>query len=153
MKPKQIILWSAITLLVIAAGVAFARAEARRGWCHYAFGGPRAMRYIDHALDLNQSQRKQIRSMWQAEKPAISSLVAEFAAESKEMDAATKGGLDEAKVQEIAARQGATVSKLLVEKERFKSQVYATVLTPGQRIKADELQARWHERLSRMSNF
>ena len=77
--------------------------------------------------------------MWQTEKPAISGLVQELAAESKEMDAATaKGNLDEGKVQEIAARQGRRSRKLLVEKEHFKSKIYATVLTPEQRTKADD---------------
>ena len=78
-------------------------------------------------------------------------LLHEFAAESKEMDAATaKGNLDESKVQEIAARQGTTVARFLVEKEHFKSKIYATVLSPEQRTKADELQSRWHERLGRL---
>jgi Spy/CpxP family protein refolding chaperone len=80
--------------------------------------------------------------------------VHELAAEGKEMDQATaKGNLDEGKVQEIATRQGATVAKLLVEKEHFKSKIYATVLTPEQRTRADELQSRWHDRLDRMGNF
>jgi Spy/CpxP family protein refolding chaperone len=153
---KRIAIWSCVALLVVGGGVAFARADAR-GW-HGGFGhrwghhfGP--MGYVAHELDLNDAQQKQIRTMWQTEKPAVSGLVQELAAESKEMDAATaKGNLDEGKVQEIAARQGATIAKLLVEKEHFKSKVYTTVLTPGQRTKADELQARWHERMGHMGN-
>jgi Spy/CpxP family protein refolding chaperone len=109
------------------------------------------MGFVAHALDLNDAQQKQIHSIWQTEKPAVSGLVQELAAESKEMDAATaKGNLDEGKVQEIAARQGATIAKLLVEKEHFKSKIYTTVLTPEQRTKADELQSRWHERMGHM---
>jgi Spy/CpxP family protein refolding chaperone len=89
--------------------------------------------------------------MWQMERPAILSLVHEFAAESKEMDAATaKGNLDERKVQEIAARQGSTVARFLVEKEHFKAKIYAAVLSPEQRTKADELQSHWHERLGKL---
>jgi Spy/CpxP family protein refolding chaperone len=89
--------------------------------------------------------------MWQAEKPAMLSLVHEFAAESKEMDDATaKGNVDDGKVQEIAARQGTTVARFLVEKEQFKARIYATVLKPEQRTKADELQSRWHERLGKL---
>jgi Spy/CpxP family protein refolding chaperone len=153
---KRIAIWSCVALLVVAGGVAFARADAR-GW-HGGFGhrwghhfGP--MGYVAHALDLNDAQQKQIRSMWQTEKPAVSGLVQELAAESKEMDAVTaKGNLDEGKVQEIAARQGATIAKLLVEKEHFKSKIYATVLNSEQRTKADELQARWHERMGHMGN-
>lgn len=156
---KRIVLWSSVAVLVVVAGVLFARADARRGWCGHGWGrhgwaGPGPLGYIAHELDLNQSQRQQIRSMWQQEKPAVSALVADFAAESKEMDAATaNGNLDESKVQEIAGRQGATVAKLLVEKEHFRSKIYTTVLTPEQRTKADELQARWHDRLSHIGHF
>lgn len=153
---KRIVVWTSAALLVVVAGVAIARADVR-GW-HGCFGhrwgarfGP--MGYVAHELKLNEAQREQIRSMWQTEKPAVSGLVQELAAESKEMDAATaKGNVDESKVQEIAARQGATVAKLLVEKEHFKSKIYATVLNPEQRAKADALQARWHERLDHMGS-
>jgi Spy/CpxP family protein refolding chaperone len=155
MGMKRIAIWSCVALLVVIAGVAIARADAR-GW-HRGFGhrwghfGP--MGYVAHALKLNDTQRQQIRSMWQTERPAVSRLVHELAAEGKEMDEATaKGNLDEGKVQEIAARQGATIAKLLVEKEHFKSKVYTTVLNPEQRTKADELQSRWHERLDHLGD-
>jgi Spy/CpxP family protein refolding chaperone len=150
---KRIVIWSCVAVLVVAAGVAIARADVRgwhgcfrHGWGHF---GP--MGYVAHELKLDDAQRKQIRSMWDSEKPAVSGLVHELAAESKEMDAATaQGSLDEGKVQEIASRQGTTIAKLLVEKERFKSKIYTTVLNPEQRKKADEMQSRWHERMDRM---
>jgi Spy/CpxP family protein refolding chaperone len=154
---KRIVIWSCVAVLVVIAGVAIAGAavRGRHGCFGHRWGahfGP--MGYVAHELKLNDAQREQIRSMWQTEKPAISELVHELAAEGKEMDAATaKGNLDEGKVQEIATRQGATIAKLLVEKEHFKSKVYTTVLTPEQRDKADELQARWHERLDQLGNF
>jgi Spy/CpxP family protein refolding chaperone len=154
---KRIVIWSCAALLVVVAGVVIARADAR-GW-HGCSGhrwghhfGP--ISYVAHELKLSDTQRQQVESMWQTEKPAISGFVHELAAESKEMDAATvQGNLDEAKVQEIAGRQGATVAKLLVEKEHFKSKIYTTVLNPEQRTKADELQSRWHERLDHMGSF
>ena len=152
---KRITIWSCVTLLVVVAGVVIARADVR-GW-HGCFGhrggrfGP--MGFVAHELKLNDAQREQIRSMWQTEKPTVTGLVQELGAESKEMDAATaKGSVDEGKVQEIAARQGTTIAKLLVEKEHFKSKIYTTVLTPEQRTKADELQARWHDRLGNFGN-
>lgn len=152
---KRIVIWSCVAVLVIATGVAIARADVRgwhgcfrHGWGHF---GP--MGYVSRELKLDDAQRKQIRSMWDSEQPAVSGLVHELAAESKEMDAATaQGNLDEGKVQEIASRQGATIAKLLVEKEHFKSKIYTTVLTPEQRKKADEMQSRWHERMDRMSD-
>jgi Spy/CpxP family protein refolding chaperone len=106
---------------------------------------------VGHELDLSDGQRQQIKSMWLAEKPTVSGLVQEFAAESREMDGATaKGNVDESKVEEIAARQGTTLSKLLVEKEHFTAKVYATVLNTEQRVKADKLRSRWPERLEQI---
>lgn len=155
MSKKRIVIWSSVAVLMVVSGVAIARADMRgwhgcfrHGWGHF---GP--MGYIAHELNLNDTQRKQIESMWRSEKPAISGLVQELTAEGKEMDAATaQGNVDEGKMQEIASRQGATIAKLLVEKEHFKAKIYTTVLTPEQRTKADELQARWHERMEHMGD-
>ena len=87
---KRIVIWSCVAVLVVVAGLAIARADVR-GW-HGCFGhrwgahfGP--MGYVAHELNLNDAQREQIHSMWQTEKPAVSGLVHELAAESKEMDA------------------------------------------------------------------
>jgi Spy/CpxP family protein refolding chaperone len=151
---KKILIWSGAILVLIIAGIAIARADGRgwHGWCHRGWGyGP--LGYVAHELSLNDAQKSQVKSIWQMERPAISSLVHEFAAESKEMDSVTvQDNLDESKVREIADRQGSTVAKLLVERERLKSQIYGSVLTPEQRTKADELQARWHSRLDRIAD-
>lgn len=158
MNWKRIAFWSGITALVLIAGIAFAGAEIHHGWYGHGWGrrgwrGPLALGYVSHELNLSSTQRKQIRSMWEAEKPTVTSLVAEFANEDKEMEQATAGGtLDQGKVQEIAAREGTTVSKLLVERARLQSKIYSSVLTPEQRTRADKLQERWHDRLARVGN-
>jgi hypothetical protein len=139
------------------SGVVIARADVRgRGGCFgHRWGahfGP--MGYVTQELKLDDPQREQIRSMWLTEKPTITGFLHELASEGKEMDAATaNGNLDEGKVQEIAAQQGATIAKLLVEKEHFKSQVYMKVLNSDQRTKADELQSRWYARLNSVGKF
>jgi Spy/CpxP family protein refolding chaperone len=132
------------SLLSIAVGV--------RSWRRWGYGCGR-FGYIAHRLDLSRGQRQQIRSMWQAEKPAVFLLVHEFATENQEMQTATANGqVDDAKAQEIAARQGATVAKLLMEKVHFQSKIYTTVLNPEQRTKADALLSRqqhWLDRIGR----
>jgi Spy/CpxP family protein refolding chaperone len=147
---KHVVFWSGVVLIVVGVTIAIARADSpmRRRWCHR---GP--LGYLAHELNLNDVQRSQIKSIWQAEKPTIAALVREFSAENKEMDAVTtQGKSNEAKVQEIANRQGMTTAKLLVEKQKVKSQIYSTVLTPDQRTKADSLQERWHSRLDRIAD-
>lgn len=148
---KRIVIWSCLVVLLAVAGAAIAGANVRgwRGSSGHRWGHFGAMGYVAHELNLSDAQRQQIRSLWQAERPAMSGLIQEFAAESREMDQATANGIfDESRVQEIAARQGATVSKLLVEKQHFTTKVYTSVLSPEQRIKADKLQSRWYDRLA-----
>lgn len=157
MSGKRIAIWSGVAVLLVVTGLAVARADVRgwRGcWGHHRWGHFGPMAYVAHELNLNDAQRQQIRTMWDQEKPTVSGLVQELSAEGKEMDAVTENGNpDESKVQEIASRQGQTIAKLLVEKEHFKSKVYTTVLTAEQRKKADEMQARWHERMGHFGQF
>jgi Spy/CpxP family protein refolding chaperone len=151
---KRFMIWSSMALLLVAIGVIVARANGSgrhgwggRGWSHH---GP--LGYVAHELILSDAQKSQIKSMWEAERPTVASLVQELASEGKEMDSVTaQGSLDESKVQAIASRQGETIAKLLVEKERLKSKVYTNVLNPEQRTKADQLQKRWHSRLDHVA--
>lgn len=148
---KRIAIWSCVAVLLAVTGVAVAWANVRgwRGCSGHRWGHFGAMGYVAHELNLSDVQKQKIRSMWQAERPAVSGLVQEFAVESDEMDrASANGNSDESKIQEIAARQGITLSKLLVEKEHFKTRIYASVLTPEQQTKADKLQSQWHEHLN-----
>jgi Spy/CpxP family protein refolding chaperone len=151
---KRYIIWTSVALLLVAIGIIVARADGPgrhrwggRGWSHH---GP--LGYVARELNLSDAQKSQIKSMWEAERPTVASLVQELASEGKEMDSVTaQGSFDDSKVQAIAARQGETIAKLSVEKERLKSKVYTTVLNSEQRIKADELQKRWHSRLDHVA--
>lgn len=148
---KQFLVWSSVLIVVATAGIFFARADlpTHHGWQHHHS----PLDYMARELDLSATQKSEIKSIWRGEKPAIASLVREFAAESKEMESATaNGNSDEGKVQEIAGRQGTTIAKLLVEKEKLKSQIYTTVLTPDQQAKAQKLQDRWDSRLNWIAN-
>ena len=152
---KRFAIWSSVALLLVGIGIIVARADGpgRHGWGSPGFGHAGPLGYVAHELNLSDAQKAQIKSMWEAERPTVASLVQELASEGKEMDSATaQGNLDDSKVQEIAARQGETIAKLLVEKERLKAKVYTTVLNPEQRTKADELQKTWHARLDRVAS-
>ncbi len=146
---KRFMIWSGVALLLIAVILA-ARAHGSgrhgwggRGWSHH---GP--LGYVAYELNLSDTQKSQIKSIWESERPTVAPLLQELASEGKEMDSVTaQGSLDESRVQAIATRQGETIAKLLVEKERLKSKIYTTILNSEQRTKADELQKKWHSRL------
>jgi Spy/CpxP family protein refolding chaperone len=153
------VIWSIVGSVIVAlalfAAITVSAAE-ERGWGRWSghrWGHFGPGEYVAHELKLNDAQREQIKTIWQAERPTVAKLVREVGAEVTEMNAATsQGNLDESKVDEIAARQGASIAKLLVEKERLKSKIYTSVLNPEQRTKADELQRHWHERLDRIAD-
>lgn len=141
-------------LLLIAAIVAIAKPRVPGDWDwemrHHQYGWHRTtiFAHLARELDLNDSQKSQIRSIWAGEKPNVLSLVQTLASSHREMEAATRNGsFDEAKVREITDREGQTVARLLEEKERLESKVYNDVLTPDQRTKVDRMQARFDERL------
>jgi Spy/CpxP family protein refolding chaperone len=151
---KRYMIWLTVALLLVTSGIIFARADGfrRHGWGGRGWSRHGPLGYVAHKLNLSDAQKSQIKSMWDAERPTVASLVQELASEGKEMDAVTaQGSPDDSKVEAIAARQGATVAKLLVEKERLKSKIYTTVLNPEQRTKADQLQKTWHSRLDRVA--
>jgi Spy/CpxP family protein refolding chaperone len=151
---KRAMIWSIVGLaLVVAVAVAGADSPGWRGWRAHRWGhfGPGG--YLAHQLNLSDAQKEQIKTIWQAERPTVARLVREVAVEAGEMDTATtQGKAEQGKVEEIAARQGAGIAKLLIEKEKLKSEIYTSVLNPDQRTKADELQRRWDERLDRIAD-
>jgi Spy/CpxP family protein refolding chaperone len=151
---KRRIVWTTLGAALIAVGItaAWAQTTWRGGhgliWFHH---GP--MGYIAHELDLSDTQKSQIKSIWEGERPNISELIREFASEEKEMDALTiqDGAPDEGRIQDITARQGATLAKLFAEKEKLTARIYSQVLNPAQRTKADELRKRWGSHLEHIA--
>jgi Spy/CpxP family protein refolding chaperone len=147
---KRITLWVAVAVVLVLTALVAVRAEARgrHGWCGQSWGHPGPVSYLAHELKLSDTQRAQIRTLWGAERPAISAQLHEFLAENKEMNAMTaQGNLDQNKIQEIADRESATIATLLVEKEQLQLKIYRTVLDTEQRAKTDELQRKWESRL------
>ena len=150
------IVWTTLGAALIVIGITAAWTQTRtwRGaqgptWFHH---GP--MGYVAHELDLSDTQKSQIKTIWEGERPNISELVREFASEQKEMDALTfqEGAADEGKIQDITTRQGATLAKLLAEKEKIAGKIYSQVLNPAQQTKADELRKRWSSRLEHVAD-
>jgi Spy/CpxP family protein refolding chaperone len=137
-------------LLIAAATVTLARvAHANYSGRHW--GGP--LRVVARELDLTDSQKQQIKVIWQTERPAVAALVRELADEQKDMnlaDAADK--FDENSIAPIANRQAATLTKLMIEKEKVISTIYTTVLTPEQRTRADRWRAKWPSKLEAIAD-
>lgn len=153
MKRITILSIVAVALVLVALVVLRADARGRRGWCGHSWHRPGPASFLAHELKLNQAQKAQIQTLWQAERPVISADVHELLAENKEMNAiAAQGTPDQSKVKEITNREATTIAALLAEKERLQSKIYSTVLNPEQRTKADELQKRLESHLDRAAD-
>jgi len=143
--------WTTVGAALIFVGITTAWTQSwlwrgRNGpmWFHH---GP--MGFVARELDLSDTQKSQIRSIWEGERPNVVELVHEFASEQRDMDALTfqDGAPDDGRIRDISARQGATLAKLLAEKERLTGKIYFLVLNAAQRAKADELRKRWNTQL------
>lgn len=150
------IVWTTLGAALFVVGITAAWTQTknwREGhgpfWFHH---GP--MGFVARELDLSDAQKSQIKTIWEGERPNVSELVREFASEQKEMDALTfqDGVPDEGRIHDITARQGATLAKLLAEKEKLTGKIYSQVLNPAQRTKADELRKNWSSRLEHVAN-
>jgi Spy/CpxP family protein refolding chaperone len=149
------IVWTSIGAVLIVAGITAAWTQTqpwRAGHGPLGFHhGP--MGYVAHELDLNDTQRSQIKSIWAGERPKVAELIHEFANEQKEVDGLTvQGAPDEGEMNDIIERQGVTLAKLFAEKEKLTTRIYSQVLNPAQRTKADELQKRWNSHLDEIAN-
>jgi Spy/CpxP family protein refolding chaperone len=142
-----------VTVLVLLVGLVIASAEARgwhrgfghRGWHHSPLG------YVAKELDLSDTQRQQIRTIWESERPALSKLAKQFADQNRDLSAATaKGAVNETETLRIANLQGATLAQLILEKEHLKAKIYSDVLSQEQRDKADALLSRWQSHLDQL---
>lgn len=141
------IVWATLGAALIVVGITAAWTQTRTWhgghgpfWFHH---GP--MGSIARELDLSDTQKSQIKTMWEGERPNISELVRELASEQKEMDALAfqDSTPDDGRIQDITVRQGATLAKLFAEKEKLMGRIYFQVLNPSQRMKADELRKHW----------
>ena len=107
----------------------------------------RIMARIAERLGLTDAQKTEIKSIISAERPRVEPLVRQLSATRKQLRNVSKNGnFDEAQVRSLASQQAQTITELIVAKERVKSKVY-NVLTPEQRVKAEQMRARFESRV------
>lgn len=140
-------------LLIVAVAVGVARGEFRRQrpWLMHRgpWGSP--LGHIGRELDLTPAQREQIKSIWSAELTTAKPMLRQLLDENGHMPAST-GTFDEAKTRAVADQEAATISQLLVERQRLISKIYNDVLTPTQRVKADQMRERLSDHFERFLN-
>lgn len=152
---KRIVIFSTVAVVLLLSAFVVVRAETRgrNGWSGHRWHRFGPAGYLAHELKLTEAQRTQIHGLWQAERPAFSAQLHELLAENRQMNAIAAGpNPDQGEMQNLADREAATLSKLLLEKARLQSKIESTVLNPEQRAKADELRKKLDSRLDRFAD-
>jgi periplasmic protein CpxP/Spy len=137
---KKVVVGVAAAALLIT-GTIFVFAQRSRSHEHGGFrhGGSAKAGMFLRGLDLTEEQRTKVREIFEAGKATVDPLRAQVRAGSEKLRELSKdGNFDEAQVEAIAAEQSGAMTKLIVEKERTKAQIFA-ILTDEQKAKAAEM--------------
>jgi protein CpxP len=135
----------ALVLALAVAGAALAQGM-HHGMGH-GFNFDRMLNYYADALDLSSAQQDQIKGIWAKEKPTLEPLMQQMHQFHSQMSQLTDNGtFDEAKVRALATQQSQTMVEMAVQHARIKSEMLQ-VLTPDQRTKFTQLQAKHEQRM------
>jgi protein CpxP len=110
----------------------------------FAMGEP-MMHFFADKLDLTDSQKEQMKSIMQKERPAIHPLMQQSHAIEQQLRQYAEGTYDEAKVRALANQRAQIDAELTVQRTRIHNELFQ-LLTPDQQAKAKELEAQHAER-------
>ena len=135
---------------VLVVALAVAGAALAQGMHHgrgHGFNFDRMLNYYADALDLSSTQQDQIKAIWEKEKPTIQPLMQQMKQFHSDMNKLEQSGpFDETKVRALATQQSQTMIEMAVQHARIKSEMMQ-VLTPDQRTKFAQLQAKHEQRM------
>ncbi len=153
---KHYIEWFLAVLLIIGGGVLLSRAQAPQpkgpgmgmghgGW----MGRGMFLQHLAKYLDLNDAQKAQVKSLVEAERPAMQPIMQQLAAARKDMLSATaNGAFDQAKVGAIATREAQSMAQLELLRQELQAKIYNTVLTSDQKAKVDQMRQKQLDRIN-----
>ena len=135
----------AVVLSVAMSTAAFSQSVVKtaQGMGHRGGGfSARTLGLYTDYLDLTDAQQAQMKDILTKEKSTIRPLMQQLAQGHQQMKQLEQAGtFDEAKVRAAAGQQTQTMTELMVQKARIKSELMA-VLTPDQKDKMAKFEAR-----------
>ncbi len=134
MKMKWI---GAITILALmfcgSAVMSYAQGPGGPGWGH----GP--MGHMFHDLNLTEAQHQQVKTLMEANKTAMHSLMLQMEQNRLAMLQATSNGTyNQAAIQNLANQQAQLQAQMTVQHQALEHQIYTTVLTADQQAKFNQ---------------
>jgi Spy/CpxP family protein refolding chaperone len=136
----------------LAAGMVFAQAptgnlqpgaspqQGRRGFMRW---NPE---HIAQALNLTDSQKAQARTIFQRARQSAEPVRQELKQNREALAAAAKAGKSESDIQNLANERGRLLGKLVAIRTVASAKFYQ-MLTPEQRVKADQMHEQFRQRL------
>ena len=158
MMMKLMVAASGMALLLCGATIfAYAQGPGPEG---KGFGGPghgHGFEFMARELNLTDAQKTQIKTIMQANKASMKTVVQQMAQNRAAMLAATaNGAYDPVKIQSLATQQAQLEATMIVNRESIKHQIYMQVLTADQQAKAEQLRTqeinRINEHIQKMAN-
>jgi periplasmic protein CpxP/Spy len=144
-RTRVLAIGGALVLALAVAGAALAQGM-HHGMGH-GFDFDHMLNYYADALDLTSAQQDQIKGIWAKEKPTLEPLMQQMHQFHGDLEKLTDNGtFDEAKVRALATQQSQTMIELAVQHARVKSEMMQ-VLTPDQKTKFAQLQAKHEQRM------
>jgi len=141
----------AVSVVTLLAALAFSQTVVKtaQGPGHRGAGFGRMLGFYADYLDLTDAQRAQMKDIMAKEKPTIHPLMQQLAQNHQQMrQLESAGTFDEAKVRALATEQSQTMTELMVQKARIKSELMQ-VLTADQKTKMSKFEARRQARFQK----
>ena len=151
---KKIII-GIIAILAIAAGAIYVVAQkgGHGGGPGFGHGRGGGMGMALRGLDLTDDQKAKVKAIMETSKTNVEPLMQQMRDNHKSLEALTaNGAFDQAKVEAAANEQAGIMAKLIVEREKAKSQVFA-ILTDDQKAKAAAMRAKFEEHFKEGRGF
>ncbi len=145
------VIFGILAVAVLVAGVVFVVAQKRAHSGEKGFGfGPgqgHMAGMMLRGLNLTDDQKAKVKGIFETSHASVEPVMASMKENRQKMTAATaNGAFDQAQIEAIATEQGNLMAKMIVERERAKSQVFA-ILTDEQKAKAAEMRQKFEEHM------
>jgi Spy/CpxP family protein refolding chaperone len=120
-------------------------AKAQQGR-HCMMGGHLDLDHVAQVLNLTDSQKEQARTIFQNVQQSAQPIRQELKQNREKLTAAAKASNSEADIQRLATEQGRLLGKLIAIRTVGSAKFYQ-VLTPEQRVKADQMHEQFRQRV------
>lgn len=137
-----------LAFLLIGAA-ALSQTVKRSHWRHEGMFGGHGMGFFMRELDLTDAQRAQAKEIMAKEKATLRPLMQQLNEGRKQLrQYEESASFDEAQVRALAAQHSQTITELIVQKARIKSEMIK-ILTPEQKAKLTEMENRREQRFQK----